>query len=94
MEIKKGDVVVSTAGRDKGTLMIVFDTIGTDRVLLADGTFRRTDRPKLKKIKHILKLNIKSKLICDRMEYNEKIPNALLRREMKRINKEFQEEEF
>ncbi len=74
--------------------MVVFDTVGHDRVLVADGTVRKTDRPKLKKIKHILKLDIKSSVICDRMEYNEKIPNALLKKEIRRINKEFQEEHF
>lgn len=94
MDIKKGDVVLSTAGRDKGTVMVVMDTVGTDRILIADGTVRKADSPKLKKIKHILKLDIESSLICDRMECNEKIPNALLKREIRRINKEFQEEEF
>lgn len=52
MEIKAGSVVISSAGHDKGRLMLV---VGADggRVLTADGKERRLETPKKKNIKHI-----------------------------------------
>ena len=46
------DVVVSTAGREKGKLFFV---IGTDPVylMLANGKDRTLDKPKRKKRKHV-----------------------------------------
>lgn len=52
MELKKGSVVRSKAGRDKGKLMAV---VGTDKksVLLCDGKERRLEKPKRKNLLHI-----------------------------------------
>lgn len=56
MDIEKGSLVYSRAGRDKGTLFVVIATEG-DWVFLADGDTRRADKPKKKKLKHINKTN-------------------------------------
>ena len=52
MEIKRGTVVVSVAGRDKDHLLAV---VGTEngRVLVCDGTERPLRRPKSKNPIHI-----------------------------------------
>lgn len=52
MEIKAGSVVISSAGHDKGRLLLV---VGADggRILTADGKERKLDDPKKKNIKHI-----------------------------------------
>lgn len=52
MEIKTGSVIISSAGHDKGRLMLV---VGADggRYLVADGKERRLDSPKKKNIRHI-----------------------------------------
>lgn len=52
MEIKTGSVVLSSAGHDKGRLMLV---VGADggRILVADGKERKLCSPKKKNIKHI-----------------------------------------
>ena len=52
MDICKGMLVYSRAGRDKGKLFIVLD-IKNDFVYLSDGKIRRVESPKKKKIKHI-----------------------------------------
>lgn len=52
MELKIGQVVMSTAGHDKGELMV---TAGfeKDRVLVCDGKHRRLEKPKSKNPKHL-----------------------------------------
>lgn len=52
MELKKGSVVRSKAGRDKGKLMAVVDTVDK-AVLLCDGKERRLEKPKRKNLIHI-----------------------------------------
>ncbi len=57
MELKKGQVVVSTAGHDKGELFVVagFDK---NRVLLCDGKHRKLNKLKAKNPKHIRETEI------------------------------------
>ncbi|MEI6578715.1 MAG: KOW domain-containing RNA-binding protein [Eubacteriales bacterium] len=52
MEFEKGCVVKSTAGRDKGSLLLVLD-VQQDRVLLCDGKERPLQRPKHKNPRHL-----------------------------------------
>lgn len=56
MDISRGSLVYSRAGRDKGTLFLVIATEG-EYVYLTDGDTRRTIKPKKKKLKHINKTN-------------------------------------
>jgi ribosomal protein L14E/L6E/L27E len=51
-EIKKGTVVRSAAGRDKGDFQVVVDFDGV-YVTVCDGKHRPFDRPKRKKLKHV-----------------------------------------
>jgi ribosomal protein L14E/L6E/L27E len=46
-------LVESLAGNDKGKIFVVLKTVDDDYVLYADGRKRSTEKPKLKKIKHI-----------------------------------------
>ena len=57
MDISRGSLVYSRAGRDKGTLFLVIATEG-EYVYLTDGDTRRTIKPKKKKLKHINKTNM------------------------------------
>ncbi|MGO5358697.1 RNA-binding protein [Anaerofustis sp. LCP19S3_F7] len=88
MKYEIGDLVLSKAGRDKSSFLIVVGVLDDKMVFLADGKSRKIEKPKLKKIKHISKINVKSTLICDKIKYNEKIPNALIRKEIERIKEE------
>lgn len=56
MEIERGSLVYSIAGRDKGILFLVLKREG-DLVYLADGNLRKTENPKKKKLKHVNKTN-------------------------------------
>lgn len=52
MELKKGQIVKSVRGHDKGNLLMIagFDE---NRVLLCDGKHRKFQNPKSKSIRHI-----------------------------------------
>lgn len=54
MEYVKGQVLVSTAGHDKGELLVVTDFDGK-RVYLADGKSRKLEKLKAKNPKHLEK---------------------------------------
>mgnify|MGYP001031992256 CR=1 FL=1 len=56
MDICRGSLVYSRAGRDKGGLFLVLSA-DEDNVYLADGVTRRVSKPKKKKRKHINKTN-------------------------------------
>ena len=69
MELNVSDLVVSTAGRDRGELFYVIGTEGV-YALIANGRDRTLERPKRKKRKHLL-----------RVEQNEsEVLNAQLRK--------------
>ncbi len=52
MEIRKGGVILSLAGHDKGRLMLVVGAEG-DRIFVADGKERKLASPKKKNARHI-----------------------------------------
>lgn len=70
MDICKGMLVYSKAGRDKGKLFLVLDT-ENDFVYLSDGDTRRIGSPKKKKIKHINKTNTVLNLDFDNISDSE-----------------------
>lgn len=56
MDISRGSLIYSRAGRDKGMLFLVLRADG-DYVYLTDGDTRKVLKPKKKKLKHINKTN-------------------------------------
>lgn len=53
MNIKKGAVVVSIAGHDKGGIFAVIGFSNGEYALIADGKVRKLEKPKKKKLKHL-----------------------------------------
>ena len=70
MEIKRGSLVYSIKGRDKGNLFMVLKRDG-DFVYLADGKTRRCENPKKKKLKHINKTNTRLDADFDNISNSE-----------------------
>lgn len=60
--IEVGQVVRSKSGRDSGKIFLVYKIIDEDYVLIVDGKSRKLDKPKKKKIKHLITYNDKIKL--------------------------------
>lgn len=82
MDIRKGDIVYSRAGRDQGRYFLVIDTVDEQYVLIADGKMRRLETPKRKKVKHLRVLPAQDLRICDKVRNGEKLTNSEIRREM------------
>jgi ribosomal protein L14E/L6E/L27E len=76
-DLSIGQIVISTAGRDKGYKFVVLCIIDDKYVYISDGDIRKLEKPKKKKLKHLKKLdyvaeNIKGKLeSCDKPSNNE-----------------------
>lgn len=54
--IKRGDAVISLAGRDSGCVMLVVSTDG-EYALVCDGKKRPLEKPKRKKLRHLRRLS-------------------------------------
>ena len=61
MNVTVGQLVISKAGRDKGRKFFICKVNDLQYVELVDGSLRKIENPKKKKIKHINVLNIFSK---------------------------------
>lgn len=55
-KVSKGQIVYSKCGRDKGKLYLVYD-FDDSYAYLVDGHLRKLDKPKKKKLKHIMITN-------------------------------------
>jgi large subunit ribosomal protein L14e len=53
MGIRAGEIVKSRAGRDAGRYFVVKEIIDDSYVLIVDGSLRKLEKPKKKKVKHL-----------------------------------------
>ena len=83
------DVVVSTAGHDKGE---IFYVIGTDDqfLYLANGKDRSLDKLKRKKRKHVQKVLRSETRVVEKLIQGDKVLNSELRRDLAFHAKEMQ----
>lgn len=88
-EIAIGQVVKSRAGRDKGRIFLVLDIIDKEYLLIVDGDLRKLDRPKKKKIKHLIIYNTVVEGLNYKLENKMKINNAYIRKLLEPFNKSF-----
>ncbi|MGL4607939.1 MAG: KOW domain-containing RNA-binding protein [Eubacteriaceae bacterium] len=79
-EINIGQVVCSTAGRDKGHFMVVLEVLDENFALVCNGKIRKVSHPKKKKIKHLAKTNHIVKEIEEKKISGKKITNAEIRK--------------
>lgn len=88
MDIDRSDIVLSIAGRDRGSLFYVLETDG-DYVLIADGKGRRIEKPKRKKVKHIQKVARIESRVAEKLRSGEKVLNSELRRDLTAFGQAF-----
>ena len=83
------DVVVSTAGRDQGSLYYV---ISTDELvlMLVNGKDRTLDKPKRKKLRHVQKVLRSETRVAAKLVSGDKVLNSELRRDLAYIAREMQ----
>ncbi len=88
-EIAIGQVVKSRAGRDKGKIFLVLEIVDDEHLLVVDGDLRKLDRPKKKKIKHLIIYNTVVDGLNYKLENKMKINNAYIRKLLEPFNKSF-----
>ena len=88
-EFMIADVVISTAGRDAGSLYYVIDA---DDVYLAlvNGKDRSLEKPKRKKRKHASKVLRSETRVAEKLRTGDKVLNSELRRDLAYISRELQ----
>lgn len=81
MNIAKGDLIVSLAGRDKDQLMFVLEQDGT-YALLVNGKSRRLENPKRKKLKHLRFAARIDSTVAGKIRSGDTVLNSELRRDL------------
>lgn len=85
MTFEPGQLVFSIAGRDKGRAYLV---MGLDNavygtfVYVADGEYRKVQRPKRKNIKHLKATKLKDQDIGSRVEIGASLSNVEVRKRL------------
>lgn len=75
-----GKVVHSKAGRDKDKYFIIIGIIDDMFVYISDGDLRKIDKPKKKKLKHLVLTNIVAEDIRLDILLENKISNSKIRK--------------
>ena len=88
-DLSIADVVVSTAGRDAGSLFYV---VGTDPqfLFLVNGKDRTIEKPKRKKRKHACKVLRSETRVAQKLRQGDKVLNSELRRDLAYFSREKQ----
>ncbi len=68
-----GTLAVSLAGRDKGRYFVVIEVLDEDYVKVADGSLRKVDSAKKKKLKHLKLKPVTIPTIKERLLKGEKL---------------------
>ena len=88
-QIHISDVVVSTAGHDKGELFYVIDA-DEGFLYLANGKDRSLDKPKRKRARHVQKVLRSETRVAQKILRGDKVLNSELRRDLAFHAKEMQ----
>ena len=83
------DVVISTAGRDAGSMFYVLEADDT-WLLLTDGKGRTIEKPKRKKRKHTNKVLRSETRVAAKLRNGDKVLNSELRRDLAYLSREMQ----
>ena len=88
-EFMIADVVVSTAGRDAGSMFYVIDTDET-YLYLVNGKDRPLEKPKRKKRKHADKVLRSETRVAQKLREGDKVLNSELRRDLAYFSQKLQ----
>ena len=90
MDITLGQIVYSKAGRDFGRKFIVIGIIDETYLYISDGSLRRIEKPKKKKIKHLTMTIEVIEAIQMKLNKKEKVTNSEIRKALNSKNFEVQ----
>ena len=80
-DIQIADVVIATAGREKGKLFYVLN-VDQQFLLLGNGKDRTLEQPKRKKLKHVDKVLRSETRVAEKLIRGDKVLNSELRRDL------------
>ena len=80
-----GQYVQSTQGRDAGMTFIVVGIVDQNYVLIADGKLRSIDKPKKKKVKHLIPKQELISSLGEKMLSGECVLDAHIRKDIKAL---------
>jgi len=88
-DINISDLVISTAGRDQGSL---YYCIGREEryVMLANGKNRTMESPKKKLLRHVQKVLRSDTRVAEKLRAGDKVLNSELRKDLALIAEEMQ----
>ena len=75
-----GRVVYSKSGRDKDRLFLIVGVLNEQYVLISDGSLRKIEKPKKKKIKHLILTDKMSRDIGELIDSKEKVSNLKIKK--------------
>lgn len=90
--LKIGQIVKSKAGRDKDRIFIICEVIDENYVLVCDGELRKLSSPKKKKIKHLVVYNAVLTEFAEKLQGNENLNDAFVRKLLEPFNKNVSDE--
>ncbi len=83
--VEIGQVVISKAGRDKGRKFIILKIIDDKHVYISDGSLRKAEKPKKKKLMHLKSTNFISDTLREKIKSNESIGDFEIRNYLKSL---------
>lgn len=75
-EVRPGQLVTSSQGRDAGRYYLVVKSLDDKSVLVTDGEFHRVEKPKRKNLKHIKVWPMVSQEMQEKLATKSKLTNA------------------
>ena len=89
-DISVSDLVLSTAGRDRGAL---YYCVGADEryVMLVNGKDRTLDKPKRKSRRHVQKVLRSETRVAEKIRSGDKVLNGELRRDLAFLARQMQD---
>lgn len=82
MSVTLGQIVISKAGRDAGKKFVVVKVIDDLYVMVSDGSLRRLEKPKRKKIKHLEPTGMIAEVVAEKLRNNARISNSDIRKSL------------
>ena len=82
MELKKGMMAISKAGHDQNNWYVVLNVEG-EYAFLVNGTTKKMDHPKKKKLKHLQPVLVISEILQDKLQTGKSWTNEEVKRALK-----------
>ena len=80
-----GQLVRASCGRDEGKYFFIIKKVDESFVLISDGKSRKLDKPKLKKIKHLIVEKYVNEEIKMLLQNGNKITDSYIRAELNKL---------